>query len=237
MVGHYPKNEFKELADTINFLGILYCIFYMPYLLLLEIPRNFKKKPSFFEFSDNKIYYCQLPHEDGNDKIIHEVTAPIKYIKQVSFCIVTDVSERQGRKDYLSAWKIFFCKSSIAIPLTKLFWFMDYFCTYILLVLPFKIYNLKKTEEPLSLLYKNIVIEFANRNYFLINIYSQKEFDELMIYFKKKKIPIVDKTVFLHHWQIANPTFFDKDERWCDEYEPKAVEKRGFFKRLFNIKK
>jgi hypothetical protein len=130
-MGHYPKNEFKELVDTINFLSAMCFIFYVPYLFLLEIPKNFKRKPSFFEFSDDKIYYCHISYEDKNDKITYEITAPIKHVKQVSFCIVTEVFERQGRKDYLSAWRIFFCKSSIAIPLSKLFWFMYYLCTYI----------------------------------------------------------------------------------------------------------
>jgi hypothetical protein len=109
-----------------------------------------------------------------------------------------------------------------------------------ILALPFKIYKLKKTEEPLSLLNKNIVIEFTNRNYFLVNIYSQKDFNELMMYFKRKNIPVNDKTVFLHHWQIANPTFFDKDERWCDEYEPKEIKKIGMWQKiakLFGVRK
>ncbi|MDR2635674.1 MAG: hypothetical protein LBC08_02465 [Campylobacteraceae bacterium] len=99
---------------------------------------------------------------------------------------------------------------------------------------------MKKTEEPLSLLNKNIVIEFTNRNYFLVNIYSQKDFNELMMYFKRKNIPVNDKTVFLHHWQIANPTFFDKDERWCDEYEPKEIKKIGMWQKiakLFGVRK
>jgi hypothetical protein len=54
-----------------------------------------------------------------------------------------------------------------------------------------------------------------------------------MIYFKNKKIPIQDKTVFLHHWQIINPYFEDKEETWCDEYEKKEVEKNGIMKKLF----
>jgi hypothetical protein len=37
----------------------------------------------------------------------------------------------------------------------------------------------------------------------------------------------------LYHWQIANPAFFDKDERWYDEYEKKEVEKIGIIKKLF----
>jgi hypothetical protein len=237
-IGHNPKDEFKEFLPTVQFIAIMYCILCAPYVLILKAPKRFKKKPSLFEFSDNKIYHCRMLHEK-NDKIIYEVTAPIKYIKQISFCIVTETHERHGRKHYLSSWGLF-RKSSIAIPLTKLFCFTNYFCTYILLALPFKIYKLKKDGESLSLLNKNIVIEFTNRNYFLVNIYSQKEFDELMIYFKSKNIPIKDKTVFMHHWQILNPIFFDKDERWCDEYEEKEVEKVGIIKKitkLFETKK
>jgi hypothetical protein len=47
-----------------------------------------------------------------------------------------------------------------------------------------------------------------------------------------KNVSIKDETVFLYHWQIANPAFFDKDEQWYDEYEKKDVEKIGIIKKL-----
>jgi hypothetical protein len=212
-------------------MGIMYCILYIPYAIFLKIPKNFKKEPSFFKFLNNEIYYCNKSHESKNGKIIYEVTAPIKYIKQINFCVVTEVWQRHGRKHYLSPWGLF-RKSAIAIPLTKLFSFTNYFCTYIFFVLPFKIYKFQKDKEPLSLLNKNIVIEFTNRNYFLVNIYSQKELNELLEYFRQKSIHVKNKTVFLYHWQIINPTFFDKEERWCDEYEPKEIKKIGIAKRI-----
>jgi hypothetical protein len=231
-IGHNPKDEFKDILSAIKFIVIMCCVMYLPYVLLIMMPKSFKKYPSFFSFLNNEIYYCEISHDYKKKKIIKEITAPIKHIKQISFCIVTETYKRHGRKHYLSSWGLF-RKSSIAIPLTKLFSFTHYLFTHIFFLLPFKIYKLKKDGEPLSLLSKNIVIEFTNRNYFLVNIYSQKEFDELMIYFKSKNIPIKDKTVFMYHWQILNPTFFDKDERWCDDPEPKEVEKVGIIKKLF----
>jgi hypothetical protein len=231
VIANHIEEDLERISSTIRVIGAIIGIFYLPHVLFIQIPKNFRKNPSFFKFSNNEIYYCELCHEYKNEEITKEITAQIEYIKQISFCVVPEMWKRYGRKHYLSSWGLF-RKSAIAIPLTKLFSFANYLCTYMLLVLPFKIYKFLKNDEPFSLLNKNIVIEFTNRNYLLINIYSEKEFNELMMYFKRKNVPILDKTIFLHHWQILDPTFFDKDERWCDGYEEK-VEKRGWFRRLF----
>jgi hypothetical protein len=202
-------------------------------LIVIVIPT---KEVAYFKFTNEKIHYSIFKENKNPDyvEIFDERTAYNKYIKQISFCIMAEPRKRYGRKHYLSSWKLF-RKSAIAIPLTKLLTFILYLIEY-LLVLPFKIYKLKKAKEPLSLLKKNIVIEFANRNYFIINIYSQKEFDELIRYFTFKKIYITDKTMLLHHWQVINPYFPDKEEEWCDDFEPQKIEKKtGIIKKIFGL--
>jgi hypothetical protein len=224
----FAEEDFATTKSSIRTIGVIACAIYILLLIVVKIPRRFHKIPSYFEFSNDCIKYCEFDYERKQKTILTTKEAQIQHLKQVSFCVVTELYQRFGRKHHLSAWKMF-RKSAIAIPLTKLFCFTYYLITFLFFALPFKIYKLKKAKEPLSLLKKNIVIEFTNRNYFLVNIYSQREFDELMIYFKSKNIPIQDKTVFLHHWQIVNPTFFDKNERWRDECEEETDAKKSIW--------
>jgi hypothetical protein len=204
--------------------------------LLIIIPKDIKEKLGIFKFTNEKIHYSIFKENKNPDyvEIFDEYMAYTKYIKQVSFCIMAESRERYGRKHYLSSWELF-RKSSIAIPLEKSLEFIVHLIKY-LLVLPFKIYKFKKAKEPLSLLTKNIVVEFSNRNYFIINIYSKKELDGLIRYFISKKVHIENKTVFLHHWHAVNKYFIDKEEEWCDDFEPQKIEnKTGIVKRIFGL--
>jgi len=64
---------------------------------------------------------------------------------------------------------------------------------------------------------------FDNRNYFLVNIYSKKEFYELLEYFNIHNIPIEDKTVFIP--QAQNDSFFqDKNEIWTNNFNNEGEE-------------
>jgi hypothetical protein len=206
--------------------------------LFIILPKEAKEKLGIFKFTNEKIHYSIFKENKNPDyvEIFDEYMAYTKYIKQVSFCIVSDLKDRYGRKHYLSSWGLF-RKSSIAIPLEKLFIFTLYLIEY-LLVLPLKIYKLKKVNEPLYLLKKNIIVEFSNRNYFIINIYSQKEFDEIMRYFISKKVHVENKTVFLYHCQAVDyrRIFPSKEEEWCDDFEPQKIEnKTGIVKRIFGL--
>ena len=67
--------------------------------------------------------------------------------------------------------------------------FIRYLLVYLIFVLPFKIYKLKKSGEPLWLLRKNFVIRMKNRNYFLVNCYSRDDYFELLRYFGATKSP------------------------------------------------
>jgi hypothetical protein len=233
-IATWIEEDLEQLSTTIRVIGAIYGIFYISYMLFILIPKNFNKTPSFFKFSNENIYYRKLSHAHKKEKILNEINADTRYIQKVYFCVIPELCERFGRKHYLTSWQMF-RKSAIAIPLIKLYSFLYYWLTFLLFVLPFKIHKLKKDGEPLYLLKKNIVIEFTNRNYFLITIYCEKELNELFIYFRDKDIPIVDKTLFLAHVQVDTPTFFDKDERWCDDFENREVKKQGMIKRLLGM--
>ncbi|MDR1007341.1 MAG: hypothetical protein LBL65_02095 [Campylobacteraceae bacterium] len=214
------------LDKNFNYIKICFeiaIVLFFLFTLVVIFPKEAAQRLSIFKFTNDRICYKEFKYNKNQNytEIFDERLIYNKYIKQVSFCIVAEVWQRYGRKHYLSSWGLF-KKSPIAIPLTKLLEFASYLLGY-LPVLPIKIYKLTKAKEPLSLLKKNIVIEFTNRNYFLVNIYSQKEFDELMIYFKSKNISIQNKTAFLYHWQVLNKYFMYKEEAWCDEHEEKEV--------------
>lgn len=104
--------------------------------------------------------------------------------------------------------------------LSSIFW-------YISIVLPYKIYTLKKTKEPLWLLRKNFVLRCKNRNYFLVNVYSVKEYNELLQYFKDLNINIENKTKFMPQAQ-----YLSKHEIWSDDFSDTEIPKDTFKRKL-----
>jgi hypothetical protein len=230
-IGIYIDKNFTYINIGVS------CIF-ITFLLVsvfIIFQKEVKKNLSFFKFTNDKINYRIFRNNKNPNytEVFDERTAYNKYMKRISFCIMSEPRERYGRKHYLSSWGLF-RKSTIAIPLEKLLEFIFHFIKY-LLILPFKIHKLKKAREPLFLLKKNIVIEFTNRNYFIVNIYSQKELDELMRYFASQNVFIDNKTVFLHHWHVANKYWINKEETWCDEYEPKEIKKIGMWQKIAKL--
>ena len=145
-----------------------------------------------------------------------EIIAPLA-IKEVSYCIITELTFRYGRLHYLTSWQLY-RKSSIGVHIGKLVLYIRFLLIYFIFVLPYKIYRLTKSKEPYGLLKKNIFIHFNNRNYFLVNIYSQKELDELLKYFESNNITIRNKTSFLPQAQNDVP-FKDKNEIWTNEFK------------------
>ena len=99
-----------------------------------------------------------------------------------------------------------------------------------LFVLPYKIYKLKTNGEPFWLLKKNFVIRCKNRNYFLVNVYSVKEYNELLEYFKSLNIELVNKTKFIPQCQDIG-YFVDKNEIWSDDFSDTEIPKDTFKKK------
>ncbi|WP_297942470.1 hypothetical protein [uncultured Campylobacter sp.] len=109
--------------------------------------------------------------------------------------------------------------------------FLYHTINFILFILPFKIYMLIRADEPLGLIRKNIVLRFKNRNYFLINIYSRRDLDEILEYFKQKGVQVTDKVVFMPQAQNKG-LFTDKNEIWSDDFGDTQIPKDTFKRKL-----
>jgi hypothetical protein len=167
---------------------------------------------AYFKFTNNKVYcnyYERLFLKPGIRLATKNVNVDL--IEKISFCIMSDFPFRYGRnmkkKPKVSTFAIFFR----TVYYTLLYFFS---------ILPCRLYKLIKNKELLNLLNKNIVITFKNENYFLVNIYSKKDLDDLLLYFKSKNIDIDNKSKFIYHlqnigtrWQFPN-----KYEQWCEKF-------------------
>ena len=88
-----------------------------------------------------------------------------------------------------------------------------------------------RADESLGLICKNIVLRFKNRNYFLINIYSRRDLDEILEYFKQKGVQVTDKVVFMPQAQNKG-LFTDKNEIWSDDFSDTQISKDTFKRKL-----
>lgn len=146
------------------------------------------------------------------------------------FCVVCELQSNYGRFHYFTPYELY-KKSSIGIHIGKIVLYMKHLVLYLIFVLPYKIYKLKKSGEPLWLLKKNFVIRCKNRNYLLVNVYSTKEYNELLQYFQSLNIEIENKTKFIPH--IQNDGWFqDKNEIWSDDFNDIEIPKDTFKKKL-----
>ena len=209
--GKLQNIDFYEFEFSRKVIVIGFMIWFLYFLY--DLPNRFKKNPSFFKFTSDEIYYIEYYYDKEGVKI--ELSVPIKKINKVSLCIVAELQERYGRWHHLSSWKLY-RKSSIGVHIGKATIFIRYLITYIFFILPYKLWRLFKWKEPINLLRKNLFIQFDNRNYFLINIYAQKELDDLFEYFKLHNIEIQKKIYFIPHLQDQG-WFVDKEEVWTEE--------------------
>lgn len=209
------KVVFENENFTFNILLTLIVWIYFFYLIFIDYPKKFKEHPSFFIFKENYIEYI-LKYLQKKEDNLHLIV-PIVQIDHVSFCIMSELPDRYGRLHYLTPWKLY-RNSSIGVHIGKVVLFLRYMTTYVLFILPYKLWRLYKSGEPLSLLRKNLFIQLKNRNYLLINIYSVRDFNNLIEYFNSHNIPIDQKTHFIPHLQNQG-WFVDKEEVWSNEFD------------------
>jgi hypothetical protein len=195
-------------------MGVVVIIWiYLLYAVLIKRPKIFKNKKNLFTFKGNIIHY----HYEGlvmkKEKI--DLSMYIKQVKSISYCVICELPESYGRLHYLTSWQLY-RKSSIGVHIGKATLYIRYLITYIIFILPQKIWRLNRLGEPYYLLYKNLFIQFDNRNYFLVNIYSQNDLDRLTEYFQKHNILITDKIYFIPHLQNQG-WFVDNEEIWTDD--------------------
>ena len=89
----------------------------------------------------------------------------------------------------------------------------------------------------LWLLKRNFVVKFNNRNYFLVNAVSTKEYYELLQYFKALNVKIEDRTDFIPQAQ-NNDYFTDKNEIYSDGFNDTQIPKKNFkwkLRRFFSL--
>ena len=194
---------------------------YFFYLIFIDYPEKFKKKPSYFLFKQNEVEYHFKYLQKKKDDL--NLIAPVNQISKISFSVINELPESYGRWHYLSSWQLY-RKSSIGVHIGKATLFIRYIITYLFFILPYKLWRLHKAGEPLVLLRKNLFIQFTNRNYLLVNIYSQKDLDDLLEYFETHNISVNQKTYLIPHLQNQG-WFVDKDEVWTNEFKNQQGEK------------
>ena len=202
-------NSFEFFRIVIVAILMLWFVYF-----LYKLPKYFQARPSYFKFSNQTFQYVE--HFYDKDGVKVEFNLSVNSIQNISFCIVAELQDRYGRWHYLTSWQLY-RKSSIGVHIGKVTLFLRYLITYTLFILPYKLWRLYRSGEPFSLLRKNLFIQLDNRNYLLVNIYSQKELDELIEYFRVNNIQITNKTYFIPHLQNQG-WFVDKEEVWTNEF-------------------
>lgn len=213
------NDVYKIILDNGSFtlrLGLTALVWiYFIYLIFIDYPKKFKEKPSYFIFNQNEIKYHFKYLQKNKDDLT--LVSPVKQISRISFSIINELPDSYGRWNIDSTWKKK-RKFAIDIDFGELVLLVRYTITYLFFVLPYKLYRLIKANESLSLLSKNIFMQFTNRNYLLVNIYSKKDLDELLEYFQIHNIPVNQKTYFIPHLQNQG-WFVDKEEIWTNEFK------------------
>ena len=212
------SDVYKIILDNGSFtlrLGLTALVWiYFIYLIFIDYPKKFKEKPSYFLFDQNEIKYHFKYLQKKKDDLI--LASSVNQISQISFSIINELPDSYGRWNIDSTWKKK-RKFTIDIDFAELIILMRYIVTYLFFILPYKLWRLYRAGEPFTLLRKNIFIQFHNRNYLLVNIYSQKDLDELLEYFQIHNIPVNQKTYFIPHLQNQG-WFVDKEEIWTNEF-------------------
>lgn len=229
------QNSERFWRQVIAILCGLYCIF-STIKQIKEMMQKEQQNKSYFSFTKQSITSTRdyiISDLFSKNKYISEnktIPNPALNLEKVYFCVVCELQSNHGRFHYFTPYELY-KKSSIGVHIGKIVLYMKHLVLYLIFVLPYKIYKLKKSGEPLWLLKKNFVIRCKNRNYLLVNVYSTKEYNELLQYFQSLNIEIENKTKFIPH--IQNDGWFqDKNEIWSDDFSDTEIPKDTFKKKL-----
>ena len=218
--GRFERMNFYSFEFFRIIASALFILWFVSYIW--KLPKRFKSFPSTFIFTNNFISHTRYLYDKDKDTHTNYLKVGIEYISYVNYCVMTELPYQYGRWHHLSSWQLY-RKSSIGVHIGKATLFIRYVISYLFFILPYKLWRLYKSSESLTLLRKNIFIQFTNRNYFLVNIYSQKELDELLEYFQRHNILITQKTYFIPHLQ-NDGLFKDKNEIWTNEFKNQGEE-------------
>lgn len=240
VIGYCIITKHNVVRLEIEILAELVGVYVLIYLILSTI-KNHKyqrENPSYFEFTNKDInsflnfqFFDSIINKTNLiSKNFKTIPNPALNLEKVYFCVVCELQSNYGRFHYFTPYELY-KKSSIGVHIGKIVLYMRHFILYMLFALPYKFYKLKKANEPLWLIKKNFVIRCKNRNYLLVNVYSTKEYNELLQYFQSLNIEIENKTKFIPH--IQNDGWFqDKNEIWSDDFSDIEIPKDTFKKKL-----
>ena len=221
--------------QVIAILCGLYCIF-STIKQIKKMTQKEQQNKSYFTFTSQSITSTRdyiISDLFSKNKYVNEkktIPNPALNLEKVYFCIICELSENYGRFHYFTSYELY-KKSSIGVHIGKIVLYIRHLALYLLFVLPYKIYKLKKANEPFWLLKKNFVLRCKNRNYLLVNVYSVKEYNELLEYFKSINIEVENKTKFIPH--IQNDGYFqDKNEIWSNDFDDIEIPKDTFKKKV-----
>ena len=135
---------------------------------------NFRKKPPIFIFNDSYIIY---DYYKNDYKYRQMVKKNIKDIVNVKHMLHSETPSQYGIVYKKSLIKRFF-KDDIGDNFIQV---VVYFLglASLLINLPIKVIILLSNKEPLSLLYKNLFIEFNDETAMIVNIYREKDYEEI----------------------------------------------------------
>ena len=240
VIGYCIITKHNVVRLEIEILAELVGVYVLIYLILSTI-KNHKyqrENPSYFEFTNKDInsflnfqFFDSIINKTNLiSKNFKTIPNPALNLEKVYFCVVCELQSNYSRFHYFTPYELY-KKSSIGVHIGKIVLYMRHFILYMLFALPYKFYKLKKANEPLWLIKKNFVIRCKNRNYLLVNVYSTKEYNELLQYFQSLNIEIENKTKFIPH--IQNDGWFqDKNEIWSDDFSDIEIPKDTFKKKL-----
>lgn len=221
--------------QVIAILCGLYCIF-STIKQIKKMTQKEQQNKSYFTFTSQSITSTRdyiISDLFSKNKYVNEnktIPNPALNLEKVYFCIICELSENYGRFHYFTSYELY-KKSSIGVHIGKIVLYIRHLALYLLFALPYKIYKLKKANEPFWLLKKNFVLRCKNRNYLLVNVYSVKEYNELLEYFKSINIEVENKTKFIPH--IQNDGYFqDKNEIWSNDFNDTQIPKDTFKKKV-----
>ena len=172
-----------EISPT--FYGSVIILIYMIKVTLQRV-HGFKLKPPVFIISEDNLIYDYFV-EDYKFRNIAKKN--IDSISKVKFIINSETINSYGKVNKNSFIKRFF-KDDIG---DGFIWLVTYclgLISFIFFYFPIKTVLLLKNREKLSLLKKNLLIEFNDETAYVINIYSESDYEKIYSILKENQIKI-----------------------------------------------
>jgi len=163
------------------------------YMIKLSIKRihAFKLKPPVYIVDNESIIYDYFIEDN---KFRHIIKKDINSISRVEHIINSETVVSYGKVNKNSLIKRFF-KDDIGDGFIELVVYHLGVVSFLFFYAPIKIVVLMKNKEKLSILKKNLLIEFNDDTAFVINIYNESDYEKICSILKQNQIEIDNNTV------------------------------------------